>query len=107
MMKARLFTAGFLFLVLSLLMSAMPACRPVEAAESYMAIMPKVLHSGATEEISIALFKGERLIRGNVEVSLLKDGAKILKVKNGINGKGTIEIDIPNIEAGEYEILVK
>jgi len=88
-------------------MSTMPGCRPVEAAESYMAIIPKVLHSGGIEEISIALFKGERLIQGNVEVSLLKDGTKILKVKDGINGKGTIEIDIPNIEAGDYEILVK
>ena len=63
----------------------MPGCGNVEAAESYMAVIPKTLHSSGTEEISVALFKGGRLIRGDVEVSLLKDGTEILKVKESIS----------------------
>ncbi len=107
MMKSRWFTGMVLILVAILLVSIMPGCRPAEAAESYMAIIPKVLHSGGTEELSIALFKGEKLIQGDVEVTLLKEGDKVLKVKDDINGKGTVEIDIPDIEAGDYEIQIK
>ena len=105
-MKFKGFTIVALILVLSLLVLMVPILpRPAEAADSYMAIIPKVLHSGSAEELSLALFRGEELIPGKVEVALLKEGEEILKVKEDINGKGTIEIQIPDIEQGEYEVL--
>ncbi|MFC1846743.1 alpha-2-macroglobulin family protein [Chloroflexota bacterium] len=94
-------------LILALLATMLPACSPVFAAESYMALIPEVLHSGQTEEISLALFNGENPASGNVEVVLLDDGKEILKTGKRINGKGTLEIKIPDVADGEYEIRVK
>lgn len=106
-MATKAFTTIILILVLTLLISIMPGCQPVEAAESYLAVIPKVLHSGGTEALSVTLFKGERLMSGEVEVALLKEGEEILKVKKDIEGKGTIELNIPEIEEGEYDVRVK
>ena len=61
-------------LILALLATILPACSPVFVAESYMALIPEVLHSGQTEEISLALFNGENLASGGVEVILLDTG---------------------------------
>ena len=69
-MRFRGFTSITLFLILTLFASTMPACRPAEATESYMAVIPKVLHSGNKEAVSLTLLKGQRLISGEVEVTL-------------------------------------
>ena len=106
-MRLKVFKAIILALVLTILVTTVPGCRPVYAVESYLAIIPKVFHSGHTEELSIALFKGESLTSGNVEVSLLKDGAEILNIKQRIAGKGIIRLEVPDVEDGEYEIQVK
>ncbi len=94
-------------LIAALLATMLPACSPVFAAESFMAIIPEVLHSGQTEEISLALFNGEKLASGNVEVSLLEDGKEILKIDSDISGRGTIALNIPDVEDGQYEIRVR
>jgi CD109 antigen len=96
-----------LVLIMALLVTMLPACQTVFAAESYMAVIPEVLHSGQTEEISLALFQGDELAAGDVEVTLLSAGEEILSVSKSIDGKGTITLDIPDIENGEYEIEVK
>ncbi|MCJ7764300.1 MAG: MG2 domain-containing protein, partial [Dehalococcoidales bacterium] len=96
-----------LVLIAALLVTMIPGCSPVFAAESYMAVIPKVLHSGQTEELSLALFEGDRLIPGDVEVTLLSEGKEILSVEKSIDGKGTISLDIPDIEDGDYEIVIK
>ena len=106
-MKFKGVTAAAIILALILVGGLVPACQPAEAAESYMAIIPKVLHSGSTETVSLSLFSGDRLIRGEVEVALLRDGKEVVKVRGSVVGKGTIEIDIPEIEEGAYEIRVK
>ncbi|MFC2026900.1 alpha-2-macroglobulin family protein [Chloroflexota bacterium] len=96
-----------LVLIAALLVTMLPACKPVFAAESYMAVIPNVLHSGQTEELSLALFEGDRLVSGDVEVTLLSEGKEILSVEKSIDGKGTISLDIPDIDDGEYEITIK
>ncbi|MDD5082336.1 MAG: alpha-2-macroglobulin family protein [Dehalococcoidales bacterium] len=96
-----------LVLLSTLAISVLPACRPEEAVENYLAIVPKVLHSGGTEALSLTLLKGDSLISGNVEVTLLKEGKEITRVKETIDGKGTIDLDIPEIEEGKYEIRIK
>ncbi len=68
-----------IILILTLLVSILPGRSPVEAADSYMAIIPEVLHAGSTEELPLALFKREELIPGEVEVALLKKGEEILQ----------------------------
>jgi CD109 antigen len=47
------------------------------------------------------------LISGKVEVALAREGKEIVKVKERINGKGIIPINIPDIEEGDYEIRIK
>ncbi len=94
-------------LIVTLLATMLPACSPVFAAESFMALIPEVLHSGQTEEISLALFNGDNLASGKVEVSLLNDGNEILKANKDISGRGTLSLNIPDVEDGEYEIRVK
>ena len=81
--------------------------RPVAAAESYVAVVPQVLHCGTTEAISLSLFSGDSLVPGRVEVALLKAGETIVREQGSIDGKGIIELAIPDIEEGEYEISVK
>ena len=83
-MRSKGFIAVTLAIILTLVGSLVLGCRPVETAESYMAIVPKVFHSGNTESLSLTLFRGERLIKGEVEVALLKEGKEILKVKESI-----------------------
>ncbi len=106
-MRSTRFTFIALVLILTLFAPAIPGCHPTEAAESYMAVIPKVLHSGSKEAVSLTLLKGQRLISGRVEVALSKEGKEVTKVKQRIDGKGTIEIDIPDVEEGEYNIVIK
>jgi CD109 antigen len=65
------------------------------------------LHGNTTEALSLSLFSEGRPVKDRIEVSLLSEGKEIRKVQKDINGKGTIEIDIPDIEEGEYEIQIK
>jgi CD109 antigen len=106
-MKYRLIKVVGLLMVLAFVVGLMPACQRVEAASSYVAILPSVLHSGRTEAISLALFAGDKLVKDNVEVTLLKDGQKIASAKQAVDGKGTISLDIPRVADGKYEIQVK
>ena len=48
--------------------------------ESYMAVVPKILHAGGQEAVSLALFDGSGLTSDNVELSLLKDGNRVVRV---------------------------
>ena len=106
-MKSHRFKLTVVLLALAVVGSILPACQPLEAAESYLAVIPRVLLSGSTESISMTLFKGDNLIKSKVEVTLLKDGEEISQVSRTINGKGTIELDIPDdIEEGEYQVRV-
>ncbi|MDP2920059.1 MAG: alpha-2-macroglobulin family protein, partial [Dehalococcoidia bacterium] len=93
--------------VIATIVAILPACKPVQAASSYVAIVPKVLHSGRTEAISLALFAGDKLVKDNVEVTLLKDGKRIAFARQTIDGKGTIALSIPKVADGNYELVVK
>jgi CD109 antigen len=106
-MKSHRFKLAVVILVLAIVGSILPACQPLEAAEGYLAVIPRVLLSGSTESISVALFKGDDLVKGKVEVTLLKDGEEIARSNQTVDGKGTIELDIPDdIEEGEYQVRV-
>jgi CD109 antigen len=106
-MKYRLIRVVGLFMVLAFIVGLLPACQRTQAASSYVAILPAVLHSGRTEAISLALFAGDKLVKDNVEVTLLKDGKKVASAKQAVDGKGTVSLDIPKVADGKYEIQVK
>ncbi len=106
-MRIKGFVAITFSLFLALLASTLPACRPAEAAKNYMAVIPKVLQSGSTAALSVALLSGDRLVSGTVEVALLKDGKAVAKAKESIDGRGSIKLNVPDIDEGSYEIQVK
>ena len=106
-MKFRLLTSLLMVLaVVSTIVVPGCSCR-VEAAESYMAVIPRVLQSDSTETLSISLFSEGKPVKDNIEITLLDDGQEITKVSKTVTGKGLIEMDIPDVEEGKYEIRVK
>ena len=106
-MKFRLLTSVLMVLaVVSTITVPGCSCR-VEAAESYMAVIPRVLQSDSTETLSVSLFNEGKPVKDNIEITLLDDGQEITKVSKTVTGKGMIEMDIPDIEEGKYEIRVK
>jgi CD109 antigen len=107
-MKRGIFKAIGLLMVLVFVVGLAPSCgRPVLAANSYVAVLPKVLHSGRTEAISLALFAGDDLAKEKIEVMLLKDGEKITSATQTIDGKGTVSLEIPEVAEGQYQIQIK
>ena len=75
--------------------------------QSYMAVVPKVLHAGGQEAVSLALFGESGLTSDTVQVTLLQDGNKIVQADRHIDGKGTIDFKVPAVDEGTYEIVVK
>ena len=106
-MKHMMFRVVGFLMVLTFVIGLLPSCQPALAANSYVAVLPKVLHSGRIEAISLALFAGDELTKEKVEVILLKDGKKVASAKQTIDGKGTVSLDIPEVADGKYEIQVK
>ena len=80
---------------------------PPGAPDSYVALVPRVLRAGETETVSLSLFDGRRLTAGTVSVSLLHEGKPFVQGAARIDGKGTIQLDVPADTKGEYEIIVE
>ena len=86
----------------------LPACEKVSAADSYVAIVPDVLHVGRAEAVSLSLLSDGKPVKDTVEVLLLKDGKEVTSTSQMVNGNGVVTIDIPeNAEEGKYEVQVK
>jgi CD109 antigen len=98
-------------LALALIIAAtvLPACncQKVSAVDSYVAIIPDVLHSGRAEAVSLSLSSGGQSVKDNIEVILLKDDKKVTSARKTISGTDTVTLNIPqNAEEGEYEVQV-
>ena len=106
-MKNRWITLSSLFFAFTLLAVSLPACKPVYAVASYMAIIPKVLYSNSTSELSIALLNGNSFASGEVEVVLSREGSQVAGTISRIEGKGIISLSIPQVASGSYDIQVK
>jgi len=75
--------------------------------DSYMAVAPLILQSGGREAVSMTLLSGEKPVAGDVELSLFKDNAEVMKVTERINGKGIILFNVPDKGDGEYTLRIK
>jgi CD109 antigen len=71
-----------------------------------MAIIPKVLQSGTTSQLSVALMNGDSLAAGDIEVKLSKDGKTLASSKQYVLGKDVVDLKLPPLAAGDYEINV-
>ena len=103
-MKKRWLSLVSLMLTLLILFSTTAACRAVYSATSYMAIIPKVLQSGLTQQLSVTLLNGDHLATGDVEVKLRKDGKTVASAKQRIYGKDIVDLTLPELASGDYEI---
>ncbi len=75
--------------------------------DGYVALVPRVLRAGETESVSLTLFNGRQLADGMVRVKLSQKDAPTLESTARIDGKGTVQIDIPLGATGEYGVTVE
>ncbi|HLA19008.1 MAG TPA: hypothetical protein VJ253_06780, partial [Dehalococcoidia bacterium] len=74
--------------------------------DGYVALVPRVLRAGETESVSLSLFDGDRLARGDVQVAFRRENETILQTSAHIKGKGTLQLQVPQDARGDYEIVV-
>jgi CD109 antigen len=96
-----------ILVMMSLLLPLLPACSRSLPATAYTAVIPAILQAGVKQAVSIALFAGETPAGGNVSLTLLKDGKSISHAQSNIKGSGQIQLDIPDVEPGNYTLVVK
>ncbi len=77
------------------------------AIDGYVALVPRVLRAGETESVSLSLFSGQRLADGEVQIKLRQGDTLIFQQDAHIDGKGAVEVAIPPIDKGDYEIVVE
>ena len=95
-------------LILALLAPLAVGCGSSATAkvDGFVALVPRVLRAGEMESVSLSLFSGERLTTGNVQVALRQNGQPVLEASTLVKGKGTIELEVPQLAKGDYEIVV-
>ena len=106
-MKNRFLSILCILMAIVTMITLLPGCTPIVAANNYLAVVPSIMHSGRSEAISLSLFSGDTLVKDNVEVTLLKDGQKVTSTKQVVNGSGTVILNIPEVADGKYDLQVK
>src|SRR4030042_114776 len=98
-----------LTLVLAVLAAALVSAlsNPISRVDSYVALVPNILRPGEHETVSLTLFHGSRLTSGTVEVALRQDGREVLKETAEVDGKGSVDFQVPALPEGDYEIEVR
>ena len=81
-----------------------PVTGPVDG---YLAVAPSVLRSNAVESVSVSLFSRGRPASGNVMVALLSNGVPVSKASGLIEGQGSLEVRVPALADGVYELAVE
>ncbi|MBI2854883.1 MAG: alpha-2-macroglobulin [Chloroflexi bacterium] len=96
-------------LLAALLAPLISACiQKVEGSvDGYTAVLPAVIQSGSTQNISLSLFRGDQLASDTVELALLKGQDKVADSTARVDGKGTVRLDVPPLEDGEYTVRLK
>ena len=81
-----------------------PVSGPVDG---YLAVAPSVLRSNAVESVSVSLFSRGKPASGNVMVALLSNGVPVSKASGFIEGQGSLEVRVPVLADGIYELAVE
>ena len=80
---------------------------PRLAPDSFVAVVPQTLRTGYAERVSVSLFNGNRPVSGNVRLILLDAGTSVRTVSAKVDGSANIELPVPQLERGRYEIEVQ
>ena len=87
-----------------------PVSKPIPVSghvDGYVAVAPSVMRSNATESVSVALFSLGRPASGRVELALLSNGAPVARAEGFIEGQGSVEVRVPAVADGVYELTVE
>jgi CD109 antigen len=107
MMRNKGIVAITAFLIIALIGPLLPGCARPVLADSYTVIIPSTLQAGSDQAIPVTLFQGDAPAKGVVELALFMDEKEISRAKQNINGKGSIQLEVPIVDEGEYLIQVK
>jgi CD109 antigen len=77
-----------------------------DKVDGYVALVPQVLRSGESASFSFTLFKGDAAARSNVTVAVLDKGKTVASSTGGVDGKGTVTVELPPVAPGEYQVRV-
>ena len=80
---------------------------PGLAPDSFVALVPQTLRAGYTERVSVSLFNGDRPVSGGVRLTLLDKGVSVRTVTARVEGVANIELPVPQLKPGRYEIEVE
>ena len=83
-----------------------PVVADLPAADSFVAVVPRTLRAGYAERVSVSLFSGDGAASGGVRLSLLDDGAPVESVTVDVQGSANVELTVPRLEPGRYEVEV-
>ena len=83
------------------------AVLPDERADGYVALVPRVLRSGQKASIGVSLLKGERPVNGTVKVAVLQRSKVVAEAEARVLGKGTVDVQVPRLAPGEYQLTVQ
>lgn len=78
-----------------------------DTVDGYVALVPETLRSGETASFSFTLFAGDRPAKSHVTVSVLDEDAAIASATAGIDGKGTLSLEMPVATPGDYKVKVE
>ena len=76
--------------------------------DSYVAVAPRVLHSGQTHNITASLFQGKEPAQGSVSLTLSKPetGRVIAEATGFVQGSGPVPLSVPELSEGGYTLTV-
>ena len=80
---------------------------PGLAPDSFVAVVPRRLRTGYSEQVSVSLFNGDRPAAGKVWLSLLDAGAPVGSVSARVEGAANVVFPVPRLERGRYEIEIQ
>ncbi|MFW6055902.1 MAG: alpha-2-macroglobulin family protein [Chloroflexota bacterium] len=103
---------SWLYCISALLLTALvlpfsAGCHPAQAAEGYVVCVPRTMHSNSLEAVSFSLYGSDGPVRDRVEVTVEQAGSQVARGTGTIDGKGAIEVEVPELDDGDYTVVVK
>ena len=78
-----------------------------DPVDGYVALVPDTLRAGETASFSFTLFNGPKPANSSVTVAVMtKDKIILASAQGNIDGKGTLSLAVPKVDAGEYVVKV-
>lgn len=75
-----------------------------DPVDGYLAVAPRVFHSGQPHTVSVSLFHGEQPANAAVRLSLRKGGQTVAQADGRVLGRGELTLALPALPEGEYEL---